>query len=54
LAIDEIQQVPDLLLAIKSVIDLDPRPGRFIITGSARLSVNGSTSGVVSPPPPTV
>jgi predicted AAA+ superfamily ATPase len=54
LAIDEIQQMPDPLLAIKSVIDLDPRPGRFIITGSSQRSVNGSTSGIVSPPSPTV
>jgi predicted AAA+ superfamily ATPase len=35
--IDEVQRVPDLWLAIKNVVDRDPRPGRFILTGSARL-----------------
>jgi predicted AAA+ superfamily ATPase len=29
--------VPDLLLAIKHEVDVDPRPGRFLLTGSARL-----------------
>lgn len=40
LAIDEVQRVPDLLLAIKSAVDRDPRPGRFLITGSSQLSAN--------------
>jgi uncharacterized protein len=35
--IDEVQRVPDLWLAIKNSVDRDPRPGRFILTGSARL-----------------
>lgn len=35
LAIDEFQRAPDLLLAIKSIVDMDPRPGRFLLTGSA-------------------
>ena len=35
--IDEIQRVPDLLLAIKTAVDTDPRPGRFLLTGSANL-----------------
>ncbi|MEU7832082.1 ATP-binding protein [Nonomuraea sp. NPDC049129] len=35
--IDEVQRVPDLWLAIKHVVDRDPRPGRFLLTGSARL-----------------
>jgi hypothetical protein len=35
--IDEVQRVPDLWLAIKNVVDRDPRPGRFMLTGSARL-----------------
>jgi len=35
--IDEIQRAPDLLLAIKESIDADPRPGRFLLTGSANL-----------------
>ncbi|MFF5080482.1 ATP-binding protein [Actinoplanes sp. NPDC000266] len=37
LVIDEIQRVPDLLLAIKASIDEDPRPGRYLLTGSSRL-----------------
>lgn len=37
LVIDEVQRVPELLLAIKEVVDADPRPGRFLLTGSARL-----------------
>jgi uncharacterized protein len=35
--IDEIQRVPDLWLAVKHTVDRDPRPGRFLLTGSARL-----------------
>lgn len=37
LIIDEIQKVPDLLPAIKKVVDLDNRPGQFLITGSANI-----------------
>jgi uncharacterized protein len=37
LLIDEVQRVPDLWLAIKHLVDQDPRPGRFLLTGSARL-----------------
>ena len=35
--IDEIQRAPDLILAIKRSVDEDPRPGRFLLTGSANL-----------------
>src|ERR1700694_2776040 len=35
--IDEIQRVPELILAIKQSVDEDPRPGRFLLTGSANL-----------------
>lgn len=35
LVVDEIQPSPDLLLAIKQEVDLDPRPGRFLLSGSA-------------------
>jgi uncharacterized protein len=35
--IDEVQRVPDLMLAIKAVVDEDRRPGQFLLTGSARL-----------------
>lgn len=37
LIVDEVQRVPDLMLAIKHEVDVDPRPGRFLLTGSARL-----------------
>ena len=35
--IDEVQRAPDLILAIKATVDVDPRPGRFLLTGSADL-----------------
>ncbi len=35
MVIDEIQRVPELLLAIKEQVDADPRPGRYMLTGSA-------------------
>ena len=35
--IDEIQRVPNLILSIKTSVDADPRPGRFLLTGSATL-----------------
>ncbi len=35
--IDEVQRVPDLWLSIKHLVDREPRPGRFLLTGSARL-----------------
>lgn len=35
--IDEIQRVPELLLAIKASVDRDRRPGRFLLTGSAKI-----------------
>jgi predicted AAA+ superfamily ATPase len=37
LAIDEVQRVPELVLALKLAVDRDPRPGRFLLTGSANL-----------------
>ncbi len=37
LAIDEVQRVPELILALKYVVDRDARPGRFLLTGSADL-----------------
>lgn len=33
--LDEVQRVPELFLAIKSAVDQDRRPGRFLLTGSA-------------------
>ena len=35
--LDEVQRVPDLLFAIKSEVDRNRKPGRFLLTGSANL-----------------
>jgi AAA domain len=35
--IDEVQRVPELLLAVKSRLDRDQNPGQFLLTGSANL-----------------
>ena len=37
MVIDEIQRVPQLLLAIKEQVDTDPRPGRYLLSGSAQV-----------------
>ena len=37
--IDEVQRAPELLLAIKTEVDKDKRPGRFLLTGSANLMI---------------
>lgn len=37
LAVDEVQRVPGLILALKQVVDRSPRPGAFLLTGSADL-----------------
>jgi len=37
ITIDEVQRQPDLLLAIKSEVDRNRKPGRFLLTGSANL-----------------
>ncbi|MDR1791789.1 MAG: ATP-binding protein [Propionibacteriaceae bacterium] len=35
MVIDEVQRVPGLILAVKSVVDKDKQPGRFILAGSS-------------------
>ena len=35
--IDEVQRVPELLLAVKMAVDADRSPGRFLLTGSVGL-----------------
>lgn len=37
MVIDEIQLAPELLRPIKVVVDVDPTPGRFLLTGSSRV-----------------
>jgi predicted AAA+ superfamily ATPase len=36
-AIDEVQRAPEVLLEIKRIVDSDPKPGQFLLTGSARV-----------------
>jgi predicted AAA+ superfamily ATPase len=47
--IDEVQRVPDLLLAIKQRVDRDTAPGRFLLTGSANIltapTINDALTG---------
>ncbi len=37
--LDEWQEVPGVLGAVKRAVDDDPRPGRFILTGSVRVGL---------------
>ncbi|PIW28429.1 MAG: AAA family ATPase [Rhodobacterales bacterium CG15_BIG_FIL_POST_REV_8_21_14_020_59_13] len=52
LIIDEVQRAPDLLLAIKQAVDVDTRPGQYLLTGSANLaaipSVRESLAGRIA------
>src|SRR3989304_3801078 len=43
--IDEVQRVPDLLLAIKASVDRNRRPGRFLLTGSANIRLVPRVAG---------
>jgi predicted AAA+ superfamily ATPase len=39
--LDEVQRAgPDLLLGIKEMVDVDPSPGQFLVTGSANVLTN--------------
>ena len=42
--LDEVQRCPELLLAIKQRVDADRRPGNFVLSGSANLSLLGAVS----------
>lgn len=42
--LDEIQRVPELTSWLQPLVDEDPRPGRFILTGSENLTLTQSTS----------
>lgn len=42
--LDEIQRAPDLVSHLQAVVDEDPRPGRFVLTGSRNLSVVATVS----------
>lgn len=41
--LDEWQEVPTVLGAVKRAVDDDPRPGRFILTGSVRAELDSPT-----------
>ncbi|MDE0310214.1 MAG: DUF4143 domain-containing protein [Acidiferrobacterales bacterium] len=42
--VDEVQRVPDLVSYIQTIVDEDPRPGRWILTGSQNLQLSESIS----------
>lgn len=42
--LDEVQRVPDLLSYLQGIIDEDPAPGRWILSGSQNLALLGSVS----------
>ncbi|MGH7882906.1 MAG: ATP-binding protein [Candidatus Dormibacteraceae bacterium] len=41
--LDEWQEVPEVLAAVKRAVDSNPRGGRFILTGSVRAELNVAT-----------
>ena len=42
--LDEVQRAPDLLSFIQVLVDEDPTPGRYILTGSQQLPLTRSVS----------
>lgn len=43
LLLDEWQEVPEVLAAVKRVVDRDPAPGQFVLTGSVRADLGHET-----------
>jgi len=41
--LDEWQAVPEVLGAVKRAVDADPRPGRYLLTGSVRAELDTAT-----------
>ena len=41
--LDEWQVIPEVLGAVKRAVDTDPRPGRFLLTGSVRADLDAPT-----------
>ena len=41
--LDEWQAVPEVLGAVKRAVDREPRPGRFLLTGSVRADLEAPT-----------
>ncbi|ORC16011.1 MULTISPECIES: ATP-binding protein [Rothia] len=44
MVIDEVQRVPSLLLPLKAAIDAHRAPGRFILTGSAKITAGAGSA----------
>lgn len=42
--LDEIQRAPELVSYLQEEVDRDPRPGRFILTGSENLSIRSAVA----------
>ncbi len=42
--LDEVQRCPEILVSIKKYVDVERRPGRFILSGSANLALLGYVS----------
>src|SRR5260370_4533513 len=42
--IDEVQRVPELSSYLQGMVDEDPRPGRFLLTGSQNLALDGAVT----------
>ena len=47
IALDEVQRVPETLLAIKQAVDENRSPGRFLLTGSANAFLRPQVSGAL-------
>src|ERR1700724_533361 len=41
---DEVQRVPELFSYLQGMVDEDPRPGRFLLTGSQNLALVGAVT----------
>lgn len=42
--IDEVQRVPQIFSYLQGIVDDDPRPGRFLLTGSQNLALVGAVT----------
>lgn len=42
--LDEVQRAPDLLSYLQGIVDADPRPGRFILTGSHQFGLRAGVT----------
>jgi hypothetical protein len=42
--LDEVQRAPELLSYLQSMVDDDPEPGRFVLTGSADLALRSTVT----------